>query len=422
MMMAAALAGGCRPQEPEALRYLHDRAYRRAALEASLVNPANDYSRRRLDLYAVGDRQGWDALPEWNPRCEGVQPSELGADLRPGRPLAPEARALRLSPAASAGEEQALQALGEDAFFHYPVQLAPHIHTALASRQSAARYGLWIDPRHGVGGVVRVELADGHSAFAYTCATCHAAPRAGGLVVGLGNDRLDLGRLALEGAPDLPPEVASNLLRWRPGLVDVTTRTGREPVALPDLRPTRWLTHLQYDATVAQRNLTSLAIRIETLILTSQGEALRPPRVVALGLASYLWSLAASVPPRAPRTQAEERGLAVFSARCARCHAPPGLTGPPVALAAVGTDPAFGQSSDRGTGAYRVPSLHGVRDRRLLFHDGSLSTLEDVLDGSRRSPDFQGGARGPGPVPGHPFGFALGARERAELLVYLHTL
>lgn len=420
--LAAALACGCHSNAPEPVRYLQDRTYRRASLEASLVNPDNDYSRRRLAHYATGGSRSWDALPEWNPRVETVQLSELGAGVQLERPLAPEAQAVEVSPAARAGDERALRALGEEAFFRYPVQLAPHIRTALVSSESAARYGLWVDPTRGVGGVVRAEMADGRSALTYTCATCHAASRDGALLVGVGNERLDLGRLALDSAPDLDPDIAANLRRWRPGLIDVTTRSGSEPVAIPDLRALRWLTHLQYSAAVAQRDLTSLAIRIETLIITSHGETLRPPREIALGLALYLRSLGEPVSGQVPGTAAEAQGAELFAERCAHCHTPPGLTGPPLPVADVGTDPAAARSIDRGTGKYRIPSLVGVQDRRLLFHDGALSTLEDLLDPSRMKPDFQRGMRGPGAVLGHPFGLSLSAEDRAALLAYLRTL
>ncbi len=62
--------------------------------------------------------------------------------------------------------------------------------------------------------------------------------------------------------------------------------------------------HLQVDATVSQRDLVSLAIRLETLIIVSNGEALRPPREVALALATYVWSLGDGLPIIAPALDA----------------------------------------------------------------------------------------------------------------------
>src|SRR5262245_3248320 len=50
-------------------RYVTDAAYRRAELEASLVNPNNGYSKLRLERYTESD---WGALPEWNPRASPI--------------------------------------------------------------------------------------------------------------------------------------------------------------------------------------------------------------------------------------------------------------------------------------------------------------------------------------------------------------
>ena len=44
--------------------FLDDTAARRAALEASLTNHDNLYSRQRLASYGLGT-QGWDRLPVW---------------------------------------------------------------------------------------------------------------------------------------------------------------------------------------------------------------------------------------------------------------------------------------------------------------------------------------------------------------------
>ena len=323
--------------------YLDDRAFRRDALVASLVEPSNAYSQLRLARYGVDG--GWDALPEWNP------PVAIAGE--PAVPLALD------------GD---LAKLGEQAFERYPVQL-------WASEPA----GLWSDPVRG-DGLVRVSLASG-TYTAATCATCHATVRDGVFLAGLANASLDLG--------------------WGPGRLDVSTTDGHEPVRIPDLRPVRWLTYLHADATVRQPDLVALAIRIETLIITSHGEAVRPPRVVALALATYLWSLLPAAPPPPPPAQ--------FVAACGDCHAGDGLTGTPVPLDVVGTDPVVGQSLDRGTGMYRVPSLRGVRERALLLHDGSVDSLETLLDPARTT-------------PGHRFGTELSDSDRETIITYLKNL
>jgi cytochrome c peroxidase len=290
---------------------------------------------------------------------------------------------------------------------------------ALASRAAAARYGLWLDSERGVAGVVRARMADGSTALALSCATCHAAPGAARVEDGLPNARLDIGSaiVAQRGSALAPGERAS-LLAWGPGRLDVTTQLGAEPARIPDLRPVRWLTHLHQDATLAVREAT-LAIRIETLIVTSSGQVIRPPRVVALALATYVESLAAALPP-APEPR--DRGATLFAAHCTGCHAPPGFAGPPVPLDIVGTDPTLGSSPERGTHSYRVPSLRGVGTRGPLLHDGSVPSVAALLDPARLTPAFSARLHGSGAVPGHDFGLDLPAVDRELLIAYVSSL
>jgi mono/diheme cytochrome c family protein len=427
--LALAVAWGCSSESVVPASgdrsYLDDGAFRRETLVASLVNPDDGYSQLRLARYDTGTPGDWSLLPQWNPTVDVVASAELDAPggASPSTPLGPSASSLSIDDAASNGDPAALVRLGEQAFFRYPVQLEPAAATATASRVAFARYGFWTDPARGAGGIVRVRLPDGSRMFAYTCATCHGAPRGGSLVAGVGNDQLDLGRLAVDAAPpDASADWVANSLAWGPGRIDVTTRAGTEPVRIPDLRPVKWLTHLHADATVEQRDLASLAIRIETLIITSNNDTIRPPRVVALAIASYVWSLAGALPDASPQGDAQQKGAAVFASTCSGCHLQPGLTGPPVPLDVVGTDPTEGLSPDRGTGTYRVPSLHGVSTRGALLHDASLPGLSEMFDPARTTAGYAGARRGPGPVRGHPFGLALPDSDRLALLTYLQSI
>lgn len=257
-------------------------------------------------------------------------------------------------------DPEALRALGEQAFFGYPAQL-------------------W----EGSGDhLVRAQTAVG-ARMAATCATCHAGERGGVVVPGLAS-AIDVG--------------------LGPGRVDVTTPDAREPLRIPDLRPVREQAYLQASAAVRQRSVISLAVRIETLIITAHHETVRPPPIVALALAEYVWSLAPAPPP-SPRTASELHGATLFAARCAGCHE----AGERVPVERVGTDAVAAQSRDRGTGMYRAPSLRGVSDRALLLHDGSVHSLAELLDPSRVA-------------PGHRFGTSLPAADRADLVAFLSTL
>jgi len=342
----------------DAARYLDDASFRRAALAGELVSTTNGYARVRLERYAVDG--GWDDLPEWNP---AVARRGTGED----------AAALAYDAQAIVDDPVALAELGARAFTRYPVQL-----------WQAAPQGLWID--NGADGLIDVALDPPQ--LAATCATCHATVRDGALAIGLANDTLELG--------------------WGPGRLDVTTLDGHEPVRIPDLRPVALEAYLHTDANVRATDTIALAIRIETLIITSHFEAVRPPRIIALALATYLGTLApedAAPPPTEPAI----RGAAVFATTCAGCHAGTTFSGDPVALDAVGTDPTVGLSLERGTGTYRVPSLRGVADRTWLLHDGSVSSLAALLDPARTS-------------AGHHFGAELSADDRAALVAFLHTL
>jgi hypothetical protein len=113
---------------------------------------------------------------------------------------------------------------------------------------------------------------------------------------------------------------------------------------------------------------------------------------------------------------------AVFSRDCAGCHLPPAFTGAPVPLAVIGTDPMLGLSPSRGTGTYRVPSLHGVGSRGPLLHDGTIPSIEALLDPSRVTASFAGRLHGPGSVPGHRYGLELSGADRAALIAYLRVL
>ena len=335
------------------LQFLNDRAYRRRELEAALVNPSDGYAQLRLAHYATGTDSDWDNLPEWNPETELVA-SDLdlsGATATATGPL----------DVTNLKDEASLLALGKLAFSRYPTQLAPYLGVALGSREAAAQYGLWIDDSRGAGGVVRAHLADGSTALALTCSSCHAARTATGVQDGVPNAALDLGAaiVAASGSA-LDQERVANLAAWGSGRLDVTTLSGLEPARIADLRAVHFQTNLQQDATLSMRGETTLAIRIETLLIASSGQVLRPPRVVALALAAYVESFADSLPATETAAGATPVGARIFASTCATCHVPPALSGPPVPLELIGTDETLGLSSDRGTGAYRVPSLRGV--------------------------------------------------------------
>ncbi len=346
LVVIAAGAAACTRAPSRERRFLDDAAFRRATLVSSLAEPSTAYAKLRVEQYAK-----WSTLPE-------------------------DAGGLAITTAARGAEPAALRALGREAFFRYPLQRAPAVG-------DPSRYGL-------------VHLTGGR----LTCATCHTR----GAIEGAPNDRLDLGAALAEAHPNAPPDAHAIALAWGPGRVDVSSATGTEPARIPDLRPVRHLTHLQWSGAVRRRDALDLALRIETLIVTTKNDGTRPPPVVALAIATWLEGLADAL----PELPEEGRGVDVLSRECGGCHEGPGLSGEPVDVDEIGTDPTLARSSDRGTGAYRVPSLRGVGTRGPLLHDGSVPSLDALLDPHRAG--------------GHRYGLDLSPDDRDALLAVLRAL
>ncbi len=358
--------------------YADDPAVGRHALESSIVNQENAYSTLRLARY---DEQHWGALAELDPVTAPMLVGE-GGNVAPA-PASGDPSWAALDPQSVGWSLEELRALGERAFFRYPIQPSD---TMLAAMGNAEHAGVW--DHEGRFATVWVSLPRGLVRPAFTCATCHASKVGDRLVAGRNNADLDAARLYSAS--------------WGRGLVDVTPDGIDNPVAISDLRPVRYQQSLHHAATLHNDPL-ALAVRIETLIITSESEAVRPPRKIAAALAVYLLSLA----PTTPLPTGD--GAAIFARECGSCHAGESASGPPVAIAAIGTDPSVGESPDRGTGHYRVPSLRAVGDRRRMFASGAIEDLDALL-----APDRA--------VPGHRYGLELDAKDRAALLEYLRGL
>jgi cytochrome c peroxidase len=124
-------------------------------------------------------------------------------------------------------------------------------------------------------------------------------------------------------------------------------------------------------------------------------------------------------------SEAAQRGLTLFEgkARCSRCHSGVNLTDEDYHNLGIGMDkeyPDLGRytvtqrEADRG--AFKTPTLRDVARRGPYMHDGSLATLEHVVDfydtGGHANPWLSPQSR-----PLH-----LTAVERADLVTFLHAL
>ncbi|MBK9758002.1 MAG: cytochrome c [Nannocystis sp.] len=410
----------------QSLRYLDDPSARRRALERSLQNPANFYSRTRLGSYGQVTL-GWDLLPAWNPRVEPVTPrliASLGAaplTLADATPLWDGQRPTTLA---------AWVALGERVFFSYPLRPEIFAEHALTRPALAREVGLISAPDGSVPGTVAFIDVDGEPRVGITCALCHSTVEAGHVVAGRARRDLDYGRLRLAyhrdtGAP-LDPELARRMASWGPGRADITEDDDEDPVAIPDLWQLRDQTALTQAATLRHRSIgddapLALAIRQETQILHANRERSRPPRELAWALAMYLYSLEPPAHATIVADASITRGRTIFERDCTSCHSDPNGAGPPIAAADIGTDPALANGSSRGTGLYRPAPLTAVRDAAPYLHHGVVPTLEDLLGPARLRPTYTRGAHGPGPIAGHSFGTELAPSARADLIAYLHT-
>jgi hypothetical protein len=163
-------------------------------------------------------------------------------------------------------------------------------------------------------------------------------------------------------------------------------------------------------------------------------------------LANYLYSLEPLPSPHRYDAETLALGERVFIEEgCVTCHPPPDFTNNeltpaagfeppeehferyPIFDASVETDPGLTMLTRRGTGYYKVPSLRGLWYRDKFLHDGSLATLDELLDPARLRADFApGGFAGADTprraVPGHAFGLELPPAEKQALIAYLLTL
>jgi len=407
----------------EATRYLDDHEFRRDILLRSLRNHENLYSRTRVSAYGLGDR-GWDALPEWTPHTRPVTPQVVKA-LRSSRMPTLDATATAIWDGTRPRTMPAWVALGRRVFFEYPLRPEVFAEHALAHPEVAREVGLASTPDGTWPGLVVFGDLDHEARVGITCALCHTTLEGDRIVEGRARRDFDYGQLRLAyhrdtGAP-LPSLLAARMAKWGPGRADITEDDDEDPVAIPDLWGLRAQSALTQAGTIRHIHPAALAIRQETQILHANRERTRPPRELAWALAMYVYSL--RPPPRAEPvlTAAATEGATLFAEHCHSCHDNPAGGGDPIAARRVGTDPTLAHGRARGTGLYRPAPLVRVAEAAPYLHDGTVASLEELLSSSRVDPDYQGGARGSGPIVGHLYGTELPTADRDALLAYLHT-
>lgn len=394
--------------------YLHDPSARRRAMEGSLTQPANLYSEARLAHYGRV-REGWDTLPEWNPRVVPIDRARAEALAR-GDAIEVPAEAARFFEGEAPTRWAEWVALGRRVFHELPLRTEPYWTDALRDPALAARLGVARAPDGSVPGLVLVRDVDGVSRVGITCALCHAAPAHEGdaFVDGRARRSLDYGLARIELARSLgrtlSPEAEARFTSWGRGRADVLEELSEVPIAIPDLYGLRHLRWLTQGATLRHVTPLALAVRQETQYVQANHLRTRPPRVLVWALVTFLYSI--EPPPRARASSDPDavlRGRALFDATCRECHDGPAWSGDPTALARIDTHPELARGHARGTGSYRPAPLLRVREAAPYLHDGSVADLEQLLSPAREA-------------PGHRFGTELSSEERASLLAFLDTL
>ena len=124
-------------------------------------------------------------------------------------------------------------------------------------------------------------------------------------------------------------------------------------------------------------------------------------------------------------TPQQRRGLKLFrsgATRCFECHAAPTFASDTLRVIGVPDDNAGRAplAKEAGVGAFRVPSLRNVALTAPYMHNGSLASLEEVVDfyangGGRANSDASR-------IDPFVAGFELTSQERADLVAFLFAL
>ena len=267
------------------------------------------------------------------------------------------------------------------------------------------------------------------------CLTCHGGSVFGKSVVGLGNSTLDIESFFGEmygaaGTPAKLPFHSSNargtneagafsvfLLGYRNDDLSLTL----SPRDL-DLRddscedvPAWWLLKkkqtMYYTGATDSRSVRSIMQFMMHPLNTPRDFANAEPAFK--DIQAYLLSLEAPKYPLAIDKPLAAKGQAVFAESCAKCHGTYGDTptypNKVIPLAKIGTDPkrfenitpAFGKAYNaswfaqepglkplRDTDGYQAPPLDGIWATAPYFHNGSVPTLDGVLNSAARPKVF----------------------------------
>lgn len=347
------------------------------------------------------------------------------AKIPSARPEDLERRAAEVEPGTDAS-----RALGAELFATYTFHSEDHYDACLASflsgknRDLLDALGIPLERDGSVVGVVNTAAAGEPPRYGVTCSICHGGVDRDGVRRAGMPTRYDQG-LFLAACADMPlysrsgNQSIGQLLRYGPGRNDSSSDLAFDPTDIPHMfrlgayETLRWNGDVVGIENQANRNLSSR----ET------------PWPVLRALGEYLRDV--PLPP-APASHAPAadvaHGRSVFERACSSCHHGDALTtGHLVPQALLGTDGMRVRAVlANSTDSYKIPSLVRVSLTAPYLHDGSVASLEQLLDPARLDEKTKsrlaplGFARGS--LGGHRFGLELSAADRKALLAYLKTL
>lgn len=256
---------------------------------------------------------------------------------------------------------------------------------------------------------------------AMSCATCHQPD------LGLSN-----GQVVSTARPGAPGRNVPTL--WNAGFKRFLTWDGRETALESQARLPLTLPH-EMAAIPAEVEAKLRAIP-EYVSLFSQAFGGGPESVtfdnVTRALAAFERTLISDDSPvdrylagdATALTAPQQRGLAVFfgeRTHCAECHQPPTFAMETFRVVGVDSVDAgrAGVTADGVRGAFRVPTLRNIATTGPYMHNGSLATLNAVIE------FYAAGAGRPRGVPYvDPLlkGFELSDQEQADLVAFLQAL
>jgi cytochrome c peroxidase len=154
-----------------------------------------------------------------------------------------------------------------------------------------------------------------------------------------------------------------------------------------------------------------------------------PPAEMARALATYVRTILAGDSPydryvqgdRAALNPLEQAGLRLFrgKAGCTGCHVGPNLTDERFHNTGLpGDDPGRSAVTQRAEdrGAFKTPTLRQVASRAPYMHDGSLATLDDVVE------HYDKGGRESASLDPEMRRLSLSPEEKRALVAFLRTL